>query len=264
MCSEMFLVILFSHNGSGETVQRSVLAHHGVLHAPVLQDGNPVRVVQNLVHLMGNDDHRLTAVSHFPQDIKHILRFLRRQHGRRLVQNKDLRPVIKKFDDLHPLLFSHRKLPDNSRRIHLQIKASGALGDPFLHFSGIQQKSLFFRVERYIFGDCQCGNQPEMLMDHSDPQIDRILRGIDGDLFPVTENLTAVRPVNAGQNIHQRAFSCPVFSQQGVNFFCVHLQADILVCNDRTECLGNIFHLKNQFAHRAPLSVSSCSASCAG
>ena len=102
------------------------------------------------------------------------------------------------------------------------------------------------------------------IANYSVEQIDRILRGIDGDLFPVTENLTAVRPVNAGQNIHQRAFSCPVFSQQGVNFFRVHLQADILVCNDRTECLGNIFHLKNQFAHRAPLSVSSCSASCAG
>lgn len=51
-----------------------------------------------------------------------------------------------------------------------------------------------------------------MLMYHTDPQVDRLLRAVDNHLFPIDSDGSFRGLVQTIQNIHQRTFSGTVFA----------------------------------------------------
>ena len=56
---------------------------------------------------------------------KESVDLLRRQHGSRLIHDEHLGAAIEHLQDLDPLLFAHRQLPDLGTRIHLQAESLG-------------------------------------------------------------------------------------------------------------------------------------------
>src|SRR5690606_2973534 len=68
--------------------------------------------------------------------------------------------------------------------------------------------------QKHVFRDREIGEKREFLENRRNAEIQRILGVVEVDLPAASGNLSAVRPVNAGQYFHQRGLPCPVFSHQ--------------------------------------------------
>ena len=67
-------------------------------------------------------------------------------------------------------------------------------------------------------------------MKHPNAMMDRVGGGINGDGFPIQNNLTAgIRLNKAGKNLHQGAFTCTVFPQNSLNGTGWYREIDILI-----------------------------------
>ena len=82
----------------------------------------------------------------------------------------------------------------------------------------------------------------EMLVDHADAEIKRVLRRADDDLLVVDEELPLIRKIYAGEHIHERGLAAAVFAEQGEDLAAIDVQPDLVVCDDRTEGLRNVAH----------------------
>jgi len=95
----------------GQTAWRGLggddLAHHRTLphHRHAVGDRH------DFAKLVGHQDDRLSLLAQSAQRFEKLIGFLRRKHRGRLVQNQNLGASIKRFENLHPLLESHRQLP---------------------------------------------------------------------------------------------------------------------------------------------------------
>ena len=139
----MFRQCAVSDNTSCQALDISLRGRHCILNPAVFQDRDPVRILHDLIHLVGDHDDSLPAVRHFAQRVKHALGFLRSQDSGRLIQDQNLRSLIQELDDLHTLLFSDGQLPYVSLRSHLQIILFRALPDLLLHFVAIEEEGFF-------------------------------------------------------------------------------------------------------------------------
>ena len=114
-------------------------------------------------------------------------------------------------------------------------------------------------VELDILRHRKTGYQHKLLMDHADPQIDRLMRRLDMDVLAIHLDL-AFKSAGTGdhrhaeQYIHQGRLARSVLSEQGMNFSGLDIQADILEHLVFTIALGYAIHLQHKVAH-AP---SSC------
>jgi hypothetical protein len=59
----------------------------------------------------------------------------------------------------------------------------------------------------------------------------------------VYKNLSGVRVVEAGENIHQRRFARAVFAQQGMGFAAPQIKIDVIVRQDARELFHYPAHL---------------------
>ena len=121
---------------------------------------------------MGNNHYALSAVCHPAQHMEHFLCFLCGQNCGRLIKNQDLCPTTEQFDDFNSLLLSDRQLPDQCRRVYIQMKLRRPFSDLFFHFFFIEDQLTVRHVQKYIFCCRQSRDQAEMLMYHSDSHID--------------------------------------------------------------------------------------------
>ena len=165
---------------------------------------------------MGNDDNGMTLLLHPAQDGKELFNFLYREHGGGLIQNNDLCTVAQNLHDFQGLLFGDRHIVD----LFLGVNIKSKPGDHFVDLLitvFFQHKAGFFLAHP----DIVCGgkniHQLEMLMHHSNAKTLGILGRIDAHFFPIYQNRTAVRLVDAGKHIHQGGFAGAVFSQQSQN-----------------------------------------------
>ena len=71
-----------------------------------------------------------------------------------------------------------------------------------------------------------------MLMDHTNPQVIGVFRGIDGDFLSIDKDLPLFRIIDPGDGIHQGRLAGSVFPQQGKDLSLVHFQGNIFIgCN---------------------------------
>ena len=81
-------------------------------------------IVSNCTHLaqlVSNEDNRRPRIGELTHDLHQFIRLLRCQHGRRFVQNQDLRLTRQSLDNLNALLCTDRQILDE--RIGIQVKA---------------------------------------------------------------------------------------------------------------------------------------------
>ena len=75
------------------------------------EDGDPVRDLEHLVQLVADEDDRLPVGLERADDREELARLLRREDGRRLVEDQDLGAAVERLQDLGALLH-----PDADRR----------------------------------------------------------------------------------------------------------------------------------------------------
>ena len=105
------------------------------------------------------------------------LGLLRCQDRGWLVQDEDLRVAVEGLQDLDALLLADRELPDPGARIDGHSVAVGQLRNPMLDRSRADSKSpagLAQVAEDDILRDREWGDQPEVLVHHADPRLDRL------------------------------------------------------------------------------------------
>ena len=59
--------------------------------------------------------------------------------------------------------------------------------------------------------------QYQFLMDNGNSVVVRCINPVNGYLFSVNKNLALFCDVDAAQNLNQRGFTCPVFTEQCVD-----------------------------------------------
>ena len=88
----------------GRPARRDLLA--------VAKDGHRVRHLHHLFEMMRNEEHRHALGDETAERLKKLPAFLRRQHGRRLVENDDACPAHQNLEDFDALLDADREEPD--------------------------------------------------------------------------------------------------------------------------------------------------------
>ena len=209
------------------------------------QDRDPVADLHHLVELVGNNDNTLAVFLHPAQHVKQAGNLLGRQHGRRFVQDQDIRAAVQHLDDFHCLLLGNRHVIDFLGRIQLEAVPFRNLG----HF-GIDRLQvvlfLCFRTEHYIFGSRKQIHQFEMLVNHTDFMFKRILWRTDHNLFPVNQDLSFIREIDTGNHVHQGGLAAAVFSENGQDLTPIDIQIHMIVRHNRAEPFGDSAHLKRK------------------
>ena len=94
-------------------------------------------------------------------------------------------------------------------------------------------------VREDIFCDAEIGYQTEFLEDHTDAFAVGVMGGIKTYDFAFNENFAVIGLVDAAEGQHQSAFSCPVFTNNGVNFPFAKTQIYAVKSTNAGKCFNN-------------------------
>ncbi len=76
---------------------------------------------------MGDEHHGSSVVGKSAQHLQELVRLLRREHRRRLIENEGTRTPGERLDDFQPLLCTRREILDSLVRLNGQVRAAGDL-----------------------------------------------------------------------------------------------------------------------------------------
>ncbi len=82
-------------------------------------------------------------------------------------------------------------------------------------------------------------HEPEVLVHHADPGVERVARRGERDRLAVEEDLALVRPVEAGEDVRERRLAGAVLAEQRVHLALGRLEVDAVVRDDAGEPLGD-------------------------
>ena len=188
---------------------------------------------------MADEDDTAAGLRHRPQRPEQLLDLLGSEDRGRLVHDQDPGAAVEHLEDLDPLLLADAQLPDLRPRIDPQTKFRGKPGDLRLRPSRVEEEPRPIQAEQDVLGDGLRGDEREMLVDHPDAGGDGVPRREERDGLPVDPDLTLVRPVEPGEDVHQRALPGTVLAEQGVDLPGQQLEGDVVVCHDARECLDD-------------------------
>ena len=79
----------------------------------------------------------------------------------------------------------------------------------------------------------------EVLVDHADVVVDRVVRTVHADGSAVDAHLSLVGPVEAEQDVHEGALAGAVLAEQCMDLSLFDPQVHVLVGDDGVEALGD-------------------------
>ena len=241
---------LFTDHHLGQFLFIGLCLHDCTDVFPLAQDCDPVGDFHDFVEFVRNDDNGLAVVPHIAQDREQPGDFLRGQHRRRLIQDKDLCPAVECLDDFQGFLFGHRHIVDLLVQIHIE---SVPLTDVTDFLPALLFRIVFRQTDQDVLQRSENINQLEMLMNHPDAEIIGVLRGCDGYRLPVRQDFPAVRIIDPGKHIHQGCLAAAVFPQQGKDFPMINIQVNVLVGDDLfAEALVDAAHGYGNLVHASP------------
>ena len=94
-------------------------------------------------------------------------------------------------------------------------------------------------AEHDVLGDREDRDQHEVLVDHADAGADRVAGAAELDRLAVDEDLALVRPVEAGEDVHQGGLAGAVLAEQAEDLAGPDLQVHVGIGNDAAEPLGD-------------------------
>ena len=225
----------------GQRLLRCLRCLHRADVFALAQDGHAVGNVKHLVQLMRDDDDGFSVGLHGAEHVKQLLCFLRRQDGGRLVQNEDISTPVEHLHDLDGLLFGNRHVVDLLVRVDLKTILPADLADARSRLPPVQLYAA--RKAQYdIFRRGQHVHKLEVLVDHADAKVKRVLGRADLHFLSLDEDLAMIRVINARKHVHERGLATPILAQKRKDFAFAQRKADIVVRYDLAECFSDAAH----------------------
>ena len=189
---------------------------------------------------MRDQDDGLALFLEQAQDFKQRGRFLRRQHGRRLVEDQDIGAAVNLLEDFHALLRADGEVLDLCQRVDVEAVARANFAQLGFRFGAVAgQTKTAFRAQHDIVEDGEILDQHEVLVHHADAEVDRFLAVADRLYFPVEQDFSAVGTVIPVQDAHQGRFAGAVFPHQAMDTALGDGEADVGVRLHMSKLLGN-------------------------
>ena len=198
-------------------------------------DRDPVRDRDDLVELVADEDDAPAGRGHRLQRPEQVLGLLRREHRGRLVEDEDPGAAVEELQDLDPLLLADAELPDLRPGIDPQPELGGEAGDLGLRAARVEEEARLGEPEQDVLGHGLRRDQREVLVDHPQAGLDRVARRPEHDRPAVEADLALVGPVEAGEDVHQRALAGAVLAEQRVDLAGPQLEVDVVVGEDARE-----------------------------
>jgi hypothetical protein len=213
---------------------------HGREAPPVAHHRDAVADGQDLPHLV-RDEHDAGALGDDDaQRREEVVHLLRRQVGRRLVEDQDPGTPVEDLEDLDPLARADRQPVGPGARVHREpepfrelLDAPGGLPQPARSAAGAHDDVLDHRVRRDL---------EQVLVHHADAQADRVPRRPDVDLPAVDADLAGVGPVQPVEHVHQRRLAGAVAADEAVDLAGGQLEVGVDEGPHRPERLADPGH----------------------
>lgn len=155
-----------------------------------------------------------------------LLRFFRREHRGRFVENEYARIVGECFHDLEPLLRADGQAFDPSFGIEGQARAPGDVRDAVSCPLLVETSAT---SERDVLGDGHRRHVREVLMHHTNAGIDGVGRCPDDAI--TRRDATGIGCRQTEGDAHERRFAGAVFSEEGVHGAAPNADGDVLECD---------------------------------
>ena len=94
-------------------------------------------------------------------------------------------------------------------------------------------------AEMDVFRDREGLHQLEMLVHHADAGGDRLHRRREGRRVAVDDDLTGIRLIDAGEDVHEGRFAGAVLAQQRMDFAGANFEIDVRIGDDAGKMLGD-------------------------
>ncbi len=201
--------------------------HHGDL----VGDG------EHLVELVGDEDEGVPLGLELAQVREQRVDLLRHQHGRRLVEDDDLRAAVEDLEDLDALALADAERLDQLVGVEVEAVALGDRED--LGAGRVADAVQLLGTQRDVLQHGQVVGQHEVLEDHADALVDRVGRRGEGDIGPVDADGAVVRLLHAVQDLHQRRLAGTVLTHEGVDGARADGDVDVVVGDHAREPLAD-------------------------
>ena len=202
---------------------------------------------------MRDDDNGLSVIAHAAKHVEQFVSLLRRKNCCRLIKDQDLCSPVQDFDDLDSLFLGDRHAVDLLGGIEVKPVFGGQFVNLLLDFLHVQSHGSA-KAQNDVLRCCQNIDQFEMLVDHPDPQIKRILGRLDQNFLPVDPDGSFIRKIDPGQHVHQCCLAASVLTEDRKDLSFSEREIDVIVGNDVTESLRYIFQFDYiRLRHEIPL-----------
>ena len=203
--------------------------------------------VEHLVELVGDEDDRLALGLERAQDREQLVRLLRRQHGRGLVEDEDVGAAVERLQDLHALLLADRDRLDLRVGLHGEAEALRDVAHPLARLVHVHERaSVRLDAEDDVLRHRHHGDEHEVLVHHPDPEVDRLVRGADPLRLPAHADLALVGVVEPVEDVHQRRLAGAVLAEERVHLAGAELEVDRVVGDDAREPLRDALQLEKR------------------
>jgi hypothetical protein len=222
-----------------------------------VEDGDPVRYPEDVVHVVRDHDDGDATVGEPADQVEDHLGLRHTQCGGRLVHDHQPGVPEDRLGDRHRLALATRqradRLPDGADRRDRQL-AQGAVRGPF-HARLVQESAArALTAQEHVLDDVEVVAQREVLVDDLDPERRGVPGAVQLDGLTLPQDPPGIRPVDACDALDQHGLPGPVVTGQRRDQPRRHLQRDVGEHLDRAEALVDVLEAEQWIGHHAPLS----------
>lgn len=206
---------------AGEVGQPARLQHRGA----VAQHRHGVADREDLFELVAHEQHGTIGVLELGHHPEQALGLVRRDRGRRLVEQQHPALHGQRLRDLDQLGLRDRELRDGQIGIEVEVElgkpAPCLLANPAAIDQTATRREL---LQQDVLADAEAGDEVAFLVYDADPGRGRLVRRREVHLLPVEHQPAAIRPVQPGDDLDQRRLAGAVLPEQGVHRSRLELQ----------------------------------------
>ena len=195
---------------------------------------------EHLVELVGDEDHGGALGGEAAQAVEELVDLLGHEYGGGLVEDEDPGPAVEDLEDLDPLALADAELLDELVRVDVEAVAIGQLLDlspgraEADHHAGRR-----LAPEDDVLEDGEVVGEHEVLVDHADAEVDRLLRRAEVHRLAEDLDRALVRCLHAVEDLHQRRLAGPVLADDGMDRPGLHREVDPVVGDHAGEALDD-------------------------
>ena len=209
---------------------------------------------EHFVEFVADENQRYALFLQPRDDLVKRLHLFGRQRAGRLVHDDQFRVQQQRAADCHHLLFAHRQCAHFAVQVQRNADFLDNLRGHFAVALGVHGLVFVEQVVRHgdIFRNCKVGEQREILIDNLHARGDRLRRRQRFVGFPLDDNFTFVRRIDAGNDLDQRRLSAAVLTREALDFARTQLQIHMVQRLHGLKGLADVFYFQKVLTHIVP------------